>query len=47
MSASTSRTDPLAARVGLAIATALVLVFLYVPLAIILLYAFNPARSQA
>jgi len=47
VSAATSRTDPLAARVGLAIATALVLLFLYIPLAIILLYAFNPARSQA
>jgi putative spermidine/putrescine transport system permease protein len=39
--------EPRSARVGLATMTALTLLFLYLPLAIILLYAFNPVRSQS
>jgi putative spermidine/putrescine transport system permease protein len=39
--------EPRSARLGLGAMTALTLLFLYLPLAIILLYAFNPARSQA
>jgi putative spermidine/putrescine transport system permease protein len=41
-----SGTEPLSARVGLGILTAAILLFLYFPIAIIVLYAFNPARSQ-
>ena len=34
-------------RVGLRVATALVLIFLYLPLVILAIYAFNPSRLQA
>ena len=35
------------ARIGLRLATALVLLFVYVPLAVIVLYAFNQSRVQS
>ena len=38
--------ESLGVRVCLRIATAFVLVFLYVPLIVIVLYAFNSARAQ-
>ncbi|HSE94471.1 MAG TPA: ABC transporter permease [Methylomirabilota bacterium] len=34
-------------RIGLRVVTALVLAFIYVPLVILAIYAFNPARSMA
>ena len=39
--------EPRAVRWSMRIVAGLVLLFLYVPLFVILLYAFNPARSQA
>ena len=39
--------EPRSVKVGMGIISGLVLVFLYVPLLVIVLYAFNPARSQA
>jgi len=39
--------EPRSVRLGMAVVTGLVLLFLYVPLLVIMLYAFNPARSQA
>jgi putative spermidine/putrescine transport system permease protein len=39
--------EPPSVQIGLRVLTGLVLVFLYVPLFIIMLYAFNPARSQS
>ena len=36
-----------ATRVGLRLATGLVLAFLYLPLAVLAIYAFNPSRLQA
>jgi putative spermidine/putrescine transport system permease protein len=39
--------EPRSVQVGMAVVTGLVLLFLYVPLLVIMLYAFNPARSQA
>jgi len=39
--------EPQSIQIGLRVLTALVLAFLYVPLFIIILYAFNPARSQS
>ncbi len=45
MSVSTS--EPRSVRIGTRVLTGLVLLFLYVPLLVILLYAFNPVRSQA
>jgi putative spermidine/putrescine transport system permease protein len=39
--------EPQSVQIGLRVLTALVLAFLYVPLFVIMLYAFNPARSQA
>ncbi len=39
--------EPRSIQVGMGIVSGLVLLFLYVPLLIIILYAFNPARSQS
>ena len=39
--------EPRSVQWGMAVVTGLVLLFLYVPLFVIMLYAFNPARSQA
>jgi putative spermidine/putrescine transport system permease protein len=39
--------EPRSVQWGMAVVTGLVLLFLYVPLLVIMLYAFNPARSQA
>jgi len=39
--------EPRSVQVGMSLVTGLVLLFLYVPLLVIMLYAFNPARSQA
>jgi putative spermidine/putrescine transport system permease protein len=39
--------EPRSVRVGMRVVTGLVLLFLYLPLLVIMLYAFNPARSQA
>ncbi|MEA2634451.1 MAG: putative spermidine/putrescine transport system permease protein [Chloroflexota bacterium] len=39
--------EPRLVQVGMGVVTVLVLLFLYVPLLVIMLYAFNPARSQA
>ncbi|HEX9095343.1 MAG TPA: ABC transporter permease [Candidatus Dormibacteraeota bacterium] len=39
--------EPRSVQVGMGVVTGLVLLFLYVPLLVIMLYAFNPARSQA
>ena len=39
--------EPRSIQVGMGVVTGLVLIFLYVPLLIIMLYAFNPARSQS
>jgi len=40
-------TESLWTRVGLRVATGVVLAFLYVPLIILVIYAFNPSRLQA
>lgn len=39
--------EPRSVQVGMGVVSGLVLLFLYVPLFVIMLYAFNPARSQA
>jgi putative spermidine/putrescine transport system permease protein len=39
--------EPRSVQVGMRLVSGLVLLFLYVPLLLIVLYAFNPARSQA
>ena len=39
--------EPISVRIGMRVLTAFVLLFLYVPILIIFLYAFNPERSQA
>jgi putative spermidine/putrescine transport system permease protein len=39
--------EPRSVQVGMRLVSGLVLLFLYVPLLLIILYAFNPARSQA
>src|ERR1700682_4442324 len=39
--------EPRSVQWGMRVVTALVLLFLYLPLLVIMLYAFNPARSQA
>ena len=39
--------EPRSVQVGMRVVSGLVLVFLYLPLLIIMLYAFNPARSQS
>ena len=39
--------EPRSVQFGMGAVTVLVLLFLYVPLLVIMLYAFNPARSQA
>ena len=39
--------EPRSVQIGMGVVSALVLLFLYVPLLVIMLYAFNPARSQA
>ena len=39
--------EPRSVQIGMGVVTALVLLFLYLPLLIIMLYAFNPARSQS
>jgi len=39
--------EPRSVRIGMRVVSGLVLLFLYVPLLVIMLYAFNPARSQA
>jgi putative spermidine/putrescine transport system permease protein len=39
--------EPRSVQVGMGVVSGLVLLFLYVPLLIIMLYAFNPARSQS
>jgi putative spermidine/putrescine transport system permease protein len=39
--------EPRSVKVGMGVISGLVLLFLYVPLLVIMLYAFNPARSQA
>ena len=39
--------EPRSVQVGMGVVSGLVLLFLYVPLLVIMLYAFNPARSQA
>ena len=39
--------EPFSVRIGMRLVTVFVLLFLYVPLLIIFLYAFNPERSQA
>jgi putative spermidine/putrescine transport system permease protein len=39
--------EPRSVQIGMGAVSALVLLFLYVPLLVIMLYAFNPARSQA
>jgi putative spermidine/putrescine transport system permease protein len=39
--------EPRSVQLGMAVVTGLVLLFLYVPLLVIMLYAFNPSRSQA
>ena len=38
--------EPRGVQLGMGVVTGLVLLFLYVPLFVIMLYAFNPARSQ-
>ncbi len=40
------RTEPRGVRVAMRVASVLVLAFLYIPLFIVILYAFNPARAQ-
>lgn len=40
-------TEPRAVRIGMRIGTGVVLAFLYVPLFVIVLYAFNAAQSQS
>lgn len=40
-------TESRGVRIGLRMATALVIVFLYLPLVILAIYAFNPSRLQA
>jgi putative spermidine/putrescine transport system permease protein len=44
---SRSTVEPRSVRIGLRISSFLVLAFLYIPLAIIIVYAFNPGRTQA
>src|SRR5689334_18203923 len=39
--------EPRGIQIGMGVLSALVLAFLYIPLFVIVLYAFNPARSQA
>jgi len=39
--------EPRSVQVGMGVVSGLVLLFLYLPLLIIMLYAFNPARSQS
>ena len=39
--------EPLSVRIGMRALTLFVLLFLYLPILIIFLYAFNPERSQA
>ena len=39
--------EPRSIQIGMGVVTVLVLLFLYVPLLIIMVYAFNPARSQS
>src|SRR2546423_9496356 len=39
--------EPRSVRVGMGVVSVVVLLFLYVPLLVIMLSAFNPARSQA
>jgi putative spermidine/putrescine transport system permease protein len=39
--------EPRSVQVGMGVVSVLVLLFLYVPLLVIMLYAFNPARSQS
>jgi putative spermidine/putrescine transport system permease protein len=39
--------EPRSVQIGMGVVSGLVLFFLYVPLLVIMLYAFNPARSQA
>ena len=39
--------EPRSVRISMGVVSALVLLFLYVPLLVIVLYAFNPARSQS
>ena len=39
--------EPRSVQVGMGVVSVLVLLFLYVPLFVIMLYAFNPARSQS
>ncbi len=39
--------EPAAVRIGVRAATAAVLAFLYIPIGVIVLYAFNTARSQS
>jgi putative spermidine/putrescine transport system permease protein len=46
MSAQTN-IEPRGVRIGTRVGTAAVLAFLYVPLLVILLYAFNPVRAQS
>ncbi|MEO6796422.1 MAG: ABC transporter permease [Candidatus Dormibacter sp.] len=39
--------EPRSVQVGMGVVSGLVLLFLYLPLLVIMLYAFNPARSQS
>ncbi len=39
--------EPRSVRISMGVVSGLVLLFLYVPLLVIVLYAFNPARSQS
>ncbi len=39
--------EPISVRIGMRLLTGFVLLFLYVPILVIFLYAFNPERSQA
>ena len=39
--------EPRSVQVGMGVVSGLVLLFLYVPLFVIMLYAFNPARAQS
>jgi len=39
--------EPRSVRISMGVVSGLVLLFLYIPLLVIVLYAFNPARSQA
>ena len=39
--------EPRSVQVGMGVVSGLVLLFLYIPLLVIMLYAFNPARSQS